>query len=163
VLLTALALLVVAAASGCEKASDVPRLQDEALEVAKAYQSRLDELTRRADAIRPEQLSAVDARSAYGQARGTLDRVRSELRQVPLTVRDTAKSGTPEQLQKLIATLREHCESGVIDATSKLAAVESWLAMPEHPGDGQPPAPSPPEPVPGDPQPGDPGSAAPDR
>jgi hypothetical protein len=163
ILLRLLALLGLAAASGCEQVNDMPRLQDEALEVAKAYQGRFDELTRRADAIRPEQLGAADARSTYGQARETLDQLRNELRQVPLTVKEGAKSGHPEVLQKLIATMRARFEAGVIDTTWKLAAVESWVAMAEHPGGGPPPAASPPEPVPDEPPPGDPGSPAPDR
>jgi hypothetical protein len=153
-----LALIALAAAAGCEKANDVPRMQDEALEVAKAYQVRVGELTRRADAIHLDQLSAADAKLAYVQARSTLERARNELQHVPVTLQDKAKSGHREDLQKLIDAMRERLELDVIDATSKLSAVESWLALAERPG-GQPPTPSDGEPPP--PQPEDPGSPAP--
>jgi len=160
VLATVFAVFALAAA-GCEKVNDVPRMQDEALAVAKAYQIRFDELTRRADAIRLDKLTAPEPRWAFGQARTTLDRVRNELQQAPLTVQDKAKTGNPDELLKLIDTMRQRFEGNVVDTASKLSAVESWLALSERPG-GLPPAPSPAEPGTGGPPPGDP-AAAPDR
>jgi hypothetical protein len=133
VLVAVFAVLALAAVA-CEKVNDVPRLQDEALEVAKGYQLRFGDLTRRADAIALDRVTGTDARWAYAQARSTLDRVRNELQQAPITIQDKAKSGRPEDLEKLIDTMRDRFEAAVTDATSKLTAVESWLALAERPG-----------------------------
>ena len=160
-LLVPFAVLALATAAGCEKVNDMPRLQDEALEVAKIYRVRLDDLTRRADAIQPSQLTANDANWSYGQARGALDRVRNELQQLPIPVQEKAKSGNPEDLRKLIDALRARFESGLLDATWKLSAVESWLAMAAHPA-GEPPRSAAPGSGTGESQPG-PGSPEADR
>jgi hypothetical protein len=158
-MVVALLALFPLAAAGCEKVNDVPRMQDEALEVAKSYRGRLDELAHRADAIRFDRLRTADAKLTYKEARIALDRARTELQRLALTIPDKAKAGTPEDLQRLIDTARERLELGVTDATSKLSAVESSLAMAEHPGDGRPPAPPP---APGNDEP-QAGSPAPDR
>ncbi|HET7503556.1 MAG TPA: hypothetical protein VFK02_21185 [Kofleriaceae bacterium] len=152
--------------AACDKGNDVPRLQAEALEIAKGYQARFGELTRRAQAIPRERLSTSDAQWAFGQAISTLDRFRNELQQVPVMAEAGAKSGNPEELEKLIDSMRGRFEAGVIDATAKLSAVESWLAISDRqggqsrapdPGPGEPAAPAPGETPPA------PGSPAPDR
>jgi hypothetical protein len=156
-------LLTVFVMAGCDKGNDVPRMQAEALDLAKAYQARFDELYRRASAIPRDHLSTADAQWAYGQAISTLDRFRNDLKQVPVMAQAGAKSGNPDELEKLIDSMRGRFEAGVIDATSKLSAVESWLAIAEHQG-GQ--APRAPDPAPGETQPADPtapGSPAPDQ
>ncbi|HEU4732368.1 MAG TPA: hypothetical protein VFT22_30950 [Kofleriaceae bacterium] len=153
-------LLTVFFVAACDKGNDVPRMQAEALEIAKSYQARFDDLSRRASAIPRDRLSTADAQWAYGQAISTLDRFRNELQQVPVMVQAGAKSGNPEELEKLIDSMHERFEAGVIDATAKLSAVESWLAIAEHQG-GQ--TPRTPDPGPGETPPAESGSPAPDR
>jgi hypothetical protein len=153
--LVALSILLAA----CEKPNDIPRMQDEALALAKSYQDRFDDLAHRAQAIHPERLTSLDAQRAYQQASSRLIRSRNDLRQVPLAVQAGVKSG-PEELQKLIDSMRERFEGAVIQANDELDAVESAVALAEqHPAGAPAPTPAP-EPVTGDPQSGDPSPAA---
>jgi hypothetical protein len=71
-------------------------------------------------------------------------------------------NSNPEELQKLIDATREHFETGVIEATSELSAVESWLAVAEQ-RRSAPAAPPVPEPGADEPAPVAPGSDAPIR
>jgi hypothetical protein len=156
-------LLASIAASGCEETNDVVRLQDEALVMAKAYQQRFDELAHRADAIDPQTLSTAEVQRVYQHARSTLGRYRNEVRQAPIQAQTGARNGNPDELRKLIASLRERFEEGVIDATSGLTAVESWLGVAEQ-RQMTPRAPAEPlatEPATEDPAPEAPGSDAP--
>ena len=165
-------LFTLIAASGCEKTNDVPRLKDEALATAKDYQQRFDELAHRADVIGrrgntlpPDTLNSADAQRVYRQAQAKLEEYRRNLQQAPTLVEAGVKSGRPEELHKLIDSLHDRFEDGVVETTSQLAAVESWIAAAEL-RQGAPriaPAPPAPEPVTGDPAPADPGSAAPIR
>jgi hypothetical protein len=151
-------------AAGCEKANDLPRMQDEALATARSYQGRFDELARRAEAIRTDRLRTAAVQRVFEQARSTLARYRNDLKQVPILVQAGVKSANPEELLKLIDTMRERFEGGVIEASSELAAVESWIAMADREGDLQvAPAPASAEPATGGPPPEAPGSSATDR
>jgi hypothetical protein len=145
--------------AACEKPNDVPRMQDEALALAKSYQDRFDDLAHRAQAIHPERLASLDAQRTYQQASSRLIRSRNDLRQVPLSVRAGAQHA-PEEMQKLIDSMRERFEGAVIQANAELDAVESAVAMTEQrPGSAPAPAAPATEPVTGDPQPDDPGPA----
>lgn len=124
-----LPLLALIAASGCEKTNDVPRLQDEALAMAKGYQERFDELAHRAEAINPASLGTTEVQRAYQQARSTLDRYRNDLRQVPIQAQAGVTNGNPDELRKLIDSKRAWFEGGMMEAISEITAVESWLGM----------------------------------
>lgn len=166
-------LLALIAASGCEKANDVPRLKDEAMATMKDYQQRFDELAHRAEvigqrgtALPPEALNSADAQRLYRQAQGRLEEYLRNLQQAPNLVEAGVKSGSPEQLHKLIASLHERFEDGVVETTAQLSAVESWITAAEQRQRAPrvapaPPAPEPVPPATGDAPPVPPGSAAP--
>jgi hypothetical protein len=133
------ALLASLAVAACEKPNDLPRLQDEAVATAKLYQQRLDELSHRAAAIGPRVAALASdapdgarARQAYQQALATIEDRRRDLRQqLPPAVQAAMKSGNPEELARLIDRLREVQEHSATEATSKLSAAESWVAIAE--------------------------------
>jgi hypothetical protein len=126
-------LFAVIAASGCEKTNDVPRLQEEALAIQKTYQERLGELAQRAEVLGkrgntlpPDAPNSADAQRSYRQAREKLEECHGNLQQVPTRVR---AGTTSEELDKLIDELRERLEACVVETTSELAAVESWIGV----------------------------------
>lgn len=129
-------LLVLLAASGCEKTNDVPHLKDEALATAKDYQQRFDELTRRADtigrrinALPPDTLNSADAKRVYARAMAELEEYHGYLRQVPIRIQAGVTNGSPDELPKLIDEMHSRLEDGVIETTWELSAVESWIAV----------------------------------
>jgi hypothetical protein len=152
-------LLALIAAPGCEKTNDVPRLKDEALAVKKDYEQRFDELAHRAEAIGrrgktlpPDAQDAVSAQRIFRQALSRIEEDRGNLQQVPTGIEAGAKSGNPEELGKLIDGLRERLDRGVVETTSDLAAVESWLGVVEQQqraarAQAAPPAPDPDAPI----------------
>jgi alkanesulfonate monooxygenase SsuD/methylene tetrahydromethanopterin reductase-like flavin-dependent oxidoreductase (luciferase family) len=165
-------LLALIAVFGCEKANDVPRLKDEAMATAKNYQQRFDELAHRAEALSqrgsalpPDTLNSANAQRIYRQAQSRLEDYRRSLQQAPTSVEAGVKSGNPEELHKLIASLHERFGDGVVETTAQLSAVESWIATAEHrqPAPRVAPAQPAPEPVTDDASPVSPGSAAPVR
>jgi len=127
-------LLALIAASGCEKTNDVPRLRDEVLATIKNYQQRVDELQHRADEIArrantlpPDALNSADAQRVFRKALGKLAEARRDLQQT----QSSATSNRREELDKLMDSLRERLEDEVVETTSELAAVESWVATVE--------------------------------
>jgi hypothetical protein len=130
-------LTLVAALAGCEKNYDLPRLQDEALATAKAYQVRLDELAHRAEVLRerarprPEVISVGVPAQVFRHAVSVIEEYRRTLQQVPGGVQQDVATGDPKRLHKRIDGLRERFEHAVIEATSELDAVESALALAE--------------------------------
>jgi hypothetical protein len=136
-LLLALLVASVIAASGCARTDDLPRLQDEALAVARTYQQRFDELGERAEALRqrgaalpPEVLSASKAGPTFRSALSRLTEYRSKLQQVPASLKTAAAAGD-RAVMKLIDELRHDLERGRIETISELAAVESAIAAAE--------------------------------
>jgi hypothetical protein len=124
------------AVSGCEKANDVPRLQDEARATAKAYQERFDELGHRAEAIskRGNTLrveNSVDAQVAYRAAVTTLGENRRILQGLPARIDASGGTGDPDALPKLIDSVRERFENAVRLINWNLDAVESWIHIAE--------------------------------
>jgi hypothetical protein len=120
---------------GCEKTNDVPRMQDEAQAVAKTYQDQVDDLARRIQAIGPrvtalagDALNTASAQRAYQEATTLLTRARNDLRQLPAHARESTSA---DDLQKLIANLHEKIGDSVLEATSDVEAVESWVATAE--------------------------------
>jgi hypothetical protein len=160
-----LSLLALSAAPGCEKTNDIPRLHDEALVMAKGYQQRFDELAHRVETIDPSRLTTSEVQRVYQQAKSTIERYRNDVRQVPTQAEAGVKNGNPDELRKLIDERREQFEGGVIEATSELSAVESWIAMAERLHGARRITPEPPdsEPDTDDSAPAAPGSDAPTR
>jgi hypothetical protein len=110
-------------------------MQDEAQAVAKTYQDEVDDLARRAQAtgrrlgaLPPDALNNQAVQRTFQEAAGTLARTRNDLKQIPVR----ARAGTnPEEIQKLIADLHEKIGDSVREASSEVAAVESWVAIAE--------------------------------
>lgn len=126
------------AASGCEKANDVPRLQDEARATAKTYQERFDELSRRAERIskrgntlRADAPHSADAQRVYREAVTTLEDNRRILQGLPTRIQAGASTEDPDALPKLIDTVSQRFDDAVIEINSDLAAVESWIGVAE--------------------------------
>jgi chromosome segregation ATPase len=164
--LVSFTLLALLAASGCEKTNDVPRLRDEVLATAKDYQQRVDELqhradeaARRANTLPRDALNSADAQRVFRQALGKLGEARRHLQQAQAAV----KSDSVEELEKLLDSVRERVESEVVETTSEISAVESWIGTVEQRqgAAGAPPAAT--APATGDAPPVDPGTAAPVR
>ena len=131
-------MLALLAAAGCEKTNDVPRLEDEALAAVKDYRQRFDELTHRADALGkrgnalpPDTQNSAEVKRTFMQAMSKLEEYHGYLQQAPTLIQAGVKNGNPEELPKLLDNLRDHLEDGVIETTSDLAAVESWIAVAE--------------------------------
>jgi hypothetical protein len=139
------ALLAAGLLGACDKPNDLPHLLEEATTAAKSYQDRFDDLARRARAIHGETLSS-DTQRVYQQAISTLSRYRNDLRQIPLRIQAGARSGPPEELQKLIDEMQERFEGGVIEANAELTAVESQIALADQRPHGAPATPAAPQP-----------------
>jgi hypothetical protein len=130
--------VLLACLAGCDKTSDLPRLQDEALATAKIYQQRFDELAHRADALAPHAAAlpagaprSAPAELAYRQAVDAIKERRNDLQQVPAAVQSASKSGDPEDLMKLIDGLRARSERSVTEVTTELSIYEGWIATAE--------------------------------
>lgn len=141
-------LLALTAVAGCDKTTDVPRLKDEAQATAKEFLHRIDELAQRADALGkraralpPSSLSSADAQRAYRHAQGALGQFRTRLAQALKDVDAAVTANDADKLFELIDGQREQVEHGLIEVTSDLAAVESWVALAEQqPAAAAPPA-----------------------
>ncbi|HEX2692258.1 MAG TPA: hypothetical protein VHN14_36870, partial [Kofleriaceae bacterium] len=90
---------------------------------------------------------------------------RNDVRQIAVQAQAGVKNGSPDDLHNLIDSKREWFDSGVMEASSELAAVESWLGMARQRQNPSQPPPAPPSPAPGteDSAPAAPGSDAPVR
>lgn len=131
-------LALVAPALGCGQPNDVPHMQEEALAAKARYQERVDELVRRAQlvgqrlgSIPRDAADAVTVRRFNQQVRTTLERARNDLRQVEAKVEAGAKTGKAEELEKVVAALHDRLDSAIVEATSQVSAIESWVAIAE--------------------------------
>jgi hypothetical protein len=131
--LAALTVGAVLAVSGCDKSNDLPHMKEEALATAKTYQEQIDDLTRRAQVL-GQRATAVpriaSVRKTYQEAISVIGRARNDLKQIPVRVQAAAVT-KPEELARLIADLHERTDEAIREATTGLAAVESWLALAE--------------------------------
>jgi hypothetical protein len=168
-----IAVLAVLAASACGRANDLPRMQDEVLATAVSYQGRFDELKQRADAADarlralPQDTASAAARHQLELARTTIAQDLGQLQQVPTLLPAWMRSENPRELMAgWLDTRRAALEAGLTEATSEIAAVESWAAAAEQRG-GAPAAPAAPPPAaetaPDDREPQTDGSGAPIR
>ena len=149
VALAALAWLGLAAAGpGCDRPSDQPVLQREALATAKDYERRLDDLEQRADEIDHRRqalgratLDSAAAEHRLAQARSAIEDRRGYLRSV--RARLAGKPGSVAELHGLLGEMRARLDDGILEAGDDLAAVASWLATAARPRAGARPAPDP--------------------
>jgi uncharacterized membrane protein YccC len=136
------------------------------LATTKDYQQRVDELQHRADEIArrantlpPDSLNSADAQRVFRQVLSKLAEARRHLQQA----QDAAKADNLEELEKLIDSIRERLDGEVVETTSGLAAVESWIGTVEQRQNAPRVPPAAPEPAADDAMPVPPGSAAPIR
>ncbi len=149
-----LAVLLIA----CGKANDLPAMKVEADGLAKNYQVRFDELSRRADAImqrgnaigvtNPE---AVQASRTFAAAKGKLEQLKTQAKNAPAEIA-AIKERMP--MQQYYDTTKRSLEDGYTQVNGDFDAVESWITLAEAkpqqvtrrevPAPDQPPAPPPP-------------------
>jgi hypothetical protein len=172
--LRSLVLLTAFAALACNRPDDLPHKRDEVLAIARTYQGRFDELKQRADeldrrirAIPAATLNSAAAQHTLALARTTVDQGRARLAQLPAMLEAWLQSGDSRNVQRLFDGLRHQLDDNAIEASSGIAAVESWTALADHhleaPQAPAAPVPEPmPEPTTEDREPAD-GSGAPIR
>jgi len=142
--------LLAAAALACARPDDQPRMVDEALAAAAAYDARLVDLARRADELEHRRAtlphdtlnsaaaehSLSQARTAIAGQRGYLTGARARLKAIA--------PGAPREVRALVDELRQRLDTGLTEAVAELSAVESSVAIAEQ--QRRPGAP-PPEPI----------------
>jgi hypothetical protein len=146
--------LALLAALACDRPNDQPRLQAELVATARDYDSRLDELKLRGEAIDRRRLAlphdtlnSAAAEHSLGHARTVIEDQRGYLRTVRARLRDL-RPGALAETRALLDELRHRLDDGVTEATAELAAVESWVAIAEQQQrPGAPPPEPPPEPA----------------
>ncbi len=131
--------LVLAA---CDRPNDVPRLQDEVSASAKTFHKRLDDLAdrlqtigKRGDALGKNAETGGEAYKDFHEAKSIVDEQRRRLDAVPQAIQAAAKSGNPEELQKLYDQMSESVDDALTEATWKADAAESWIALAEQHAD----------------------------
>jgi hypothetical protein len=147
----ALAAAVAVLGSACARPDDQPRLRGELTAAAAGYDARLDELKHRAEdldhrrqALPHDALDAAAAEHSLGQARLTIENLRSFLRSAR-TRAAGIKPGGARELSGILDEVRQRLEAGITEATSNLEAVESWeaIAARRAQAGAQPPPPQP--------------------
>ena len=151
-LLSSLFLVSALAAAGCEKSTDLGRMQEETLSVVKLHATEIEVLQRRADALmaRGRNLGSdapgiADAGRVLSEARAGLDQLRAQLAAAPSQLGNAAKSADVEEVLRSSDELIEKLDKGEIAVKANLAAVDGWLMNAEnHTMTAAPPPPRPP-------------------
>lgn len=132
--------LVVAALvlAGCEKASDVNALQDEANGVVASYRARLDALAQRHRALVERILRTPGARATSDADQIT--RLANDTRQhlvemsgivnsapAQITSRANAKDSARSELMMMLVSLERQLGEGTLSINRDLNTIESWL------------------------------------
>jgi hypothetical protein len=148
--LVLLSLALLPTASGCARANDTPRLQEEARQVAQLYGEQFDELAHRAEelskrgnTVRADAATADAAKATYRNAITKIEDARQILKDVPTRIAAGVKSDDRDALPKLIDSLRERFEHDVVEVNGELDAVDSWIANAELAGARPAPPPTP--------------------
>ncbi len=147
-LLVSSLLFLSLAATGCEKSTDLGRMQEETLGIVKVHARDIEVLQRRADAlmVRGRNLGSdapgiADAGRYLSEARAALDQLRGALSQAPSTLGVAVKSGEVEQVSKASDELIEKLDTLEDSVRANLAAVDTWLMAAENsPRAATPPA-----------------------
>lgn len=131
----ALAAAVAVLGSACARPDDQPRLRGELTAAAAGYDARLDELKHRAEdldqrrqSLPHDALDAAAAEHSLGQARLTIENLRSVLKS-ERTRAAGVRPGGARELSGILDEVRHRLETGITEATSNLEAVESWEAI----------------------------------
>ncbi|HMG56349.1 MAG TPA: hypothetical protein VK601_22775 [Kofleriaceae bacterium] len=141
--------LLAAAALACARPNDQPRLQDEALAAAAAYDARLVELARRADevehrrAVLPhDTLNSAAAEHSLSQARAAIAGLRGQLTEARSRLK-AVRPGAAGEVRTLLEEMRHRLDDGLTAAIADLSAVESSVAIAEQQRRPGAPAPEP--------------------
>lgn len=138
-------LFVVALAviPACGKHNDVAALREEAVQTAKYYQPKVDELQARVDAIFargksiPGNLPGIeDVGRRLQEARDTLQKLRGVIGTTPTDkvsavekqADEAAKAGKVADLRKLVHDTEELIDSSLTVVNDDLDSVEAWIA-----------------------------------
>jgi len=137
--LSSLFLVTMLAASGCEKSTDLGRMQEETLSIVKLHATEIEVLQRRADALmaRGRNLGGdapgiADAGRLLSEARAGLDQLRAQLTAASSQLGVAAKSGDVEEVLRTSDEMIEKLDKGEIAVKANLAAVDNWLMNAEN-------------------------------
>jgi hypothetical protein len=132
--LAAVAVLFLSSIAACEKAADMPKLQDEAKGLRDEEKAKVDELDRRVtpllDAGRklPQRTPGLDdAGKLLGEARGAIDQIRATMASEETDVGRAVQSGTVENLVAVVDRMRATFDRDEVVATADITSVESWM------------------------------------
>jgi hypothetical protein len=138
-LLSSLFLVTALAASGCEKSTDLGRMQEETLGIVKLHATEVEVLQRRADALMArgrnlggEAPGITDAGRLLSEAGVTLGELRKLLAGAPSVLGEKVKDGKVDDVQRASDELIEKLDSGEVSVKANLAAVDSWLMNAEN-------------------------------
>jgi hypothetical protein len=162
-LLSSLFLVTVLAATGCEKSTDLGRMQEETLSIVKLHATEVEVLQRRADALmaRGRNLGGdapgiADAGRLLSEARAGLDQLRAQLTATSSQLGVSAKDGNVEEVLRVSDEIIEKLDKGEITVKANLAAVDNWLMTAENRTAAMTPPPTPAAPQPVDETPAQP-------
>jgi hypothetical protein len=131
-------LLLVAALASCGKASDLPKLEEEATDLAQTEKARFDELDRRANdlVIRGRAMKELgnpppqidNAGEILGDGRSHIEDIRNTIQRSAGEVANAMKSATPgPTMVVVIDGMRTRFELDETIAVSDIETVESWM------------------------------------
>jgi len=133
----------------CDKPNDIPRLQDEITVAAKNFRKRYDDLAdrltaigRRGDALGKSAETGGEAYKQFHEAKATVDEERRKIDGIPQQVSAASKSGSIEDLQKILDQNNEELEKELTKATWEADAAEAWLAQAEQGANAPEPPPT---------------------
>lgn len=135
-------ILVLSLATGCQKSTDLGRVQEESVALIKVHVNVLDQLQRRADALLqrgrtvgasagPNTPGIGDAGRVLTEARAQLEQLRAQAQTAPASITTAAKSGHEEEILKVVDETVEKLDNGEALVRADLDAVEQWLALAE--------------------------------
>jgi hypothetical protein len=126
--------LLLSLVGACEKASDMPKLQEEANGLRDEEKPKVDELERRvaplleAGSKLPRQTPNLDkAGTLLGEARGAIDQIHATMASEPTDVDRAVQSGVVENLVAVVDRMRSTFERDELIATADITSVESWM------------------------------------
>jgi hypothetical protein len=123
------------ALTACGKANDLPAMKTEAEGIVKNFQTRFEDLNRRADSIMQRGnaigVTSPDAASAsrmFAMAKSKLEQLRGDVNNASGEI---AKVKDKIEMQKYIDRTKNQLEDGYIEINTDFDAVESWITLAE--------------------------------